>query len=131
MAMLGRGLRGRLGSFAVTPARGGRPAATTGQHTATQSTARVGRNVTTTAAKGGTGARRAGAQPHAIGGGGGGDGGGDGGPKAAETFPTAAGHYPHLERIQTRWNDHDAFGHINNVQFYQCERPVQGTVAPT
>lgn len=107
--MLGRGLRGRLGSFA---ARGGQPTAAPGQHTA-----RVGRNATTTAATGGTGGTgelRATPQQHAIG-----DGGGGGPPKSASTFPTAVGHYPHLERIQTRWNDHDAFGHINNVQFYQ------------
>ncbi|KAL1523102.1 hypothetical protein AB1Y20_018060 [Prymnesium parvum] len=26
--------------------------------------------------------------------------------------------YPHFERIQTRWNDNDAFGHINNAVYY-------------
>jgi len=26
--------------------------------------------------------------------------------------------YPHFERIQTRWNDNDAFGHINNAIYY-------------
>ena len=27
--------------------------------------------------------------------------------------------YPHHVHIQTRWNDRDAFGHINNVHYYQ------------
>jgi acyl-CoA thioester hydrolase len=26
--------------------------------------------------------------------------------------------YPHFERIQTRWNDNDSQGHINNAQYY-------------
>lgn len=26
--------------------------------------------------------------------------------------------YPHLERLQTRWNDNDGFGHVNNVLYY-------------
>ena len=27
--------------------------------------------------------------------------------------------YPHAERRQTRWNDMDAFGHVNNAVYYQ------------
>ena len=26
--------------------------------------------------------------------------------------------YPHTLPIQTRWNDNDVYGHVNNVQFY-------------
>ena len=26
--------------------------------------------------------------------------------------------FPHLLEIQTRWNDNDAYGHVNNVVFY-------------
>ena len=26
--------------------------------------------------------------------------------------------YAHFERIQTRWNDMDAFGHVNNIHYY-------------
>jgi acyl-CoA thioester hydrolase len=26
--------------------------------------------------------------------------------------------YVHAERIQTRWNDNDVYGHVNNVVFY-------------
>lgn len=27
-------------------------------------------------------------------------------------------HYPHTLRLATRWNDMDAFGHVNNVMYY-------------
>ena len=27
-------------------------------------------------------------------------------------------HYPHLLEIQTRWNDNDVYGHVNNVEYY-------------
>eukprot|EP00966_Prymnesium_polylepis_P074570 1730865-Prymnesium_polylepis.1 len=33
--------------------------------------------------------------------------------------------YPHFERIQTRWTDNDAFGHINNAVY--CARPAAVT----
>jgi acyl-CoA thioester hydrolase len=26
--------------------------------------------------------------------------------------------YPHLLEIQTRWNDNDVYGHVNNVEYY-------------
>ena len=26
--------------------------------------------------------------------------------------------YPHHLRIQTRWNDNDVYGHVNNVEYY-------------
>jgi acyl-CoA thioester hydrolase len=26
--------------------------------------------------------------------------------------------YPHVLRIQTRWNDNDVYGHVNNVVYY-------------
>ncbi|MDQ3378189.1 MAG: acyl-CoA thioesterase [Actinomycetota bacterium] len=26
--------------------------------------------------------------------------------------------YPHLLEIPTRWNDNDAYGHVNNVEYY-------------
>ena len=32
------------------------------------------------------------------------------------------GAYRHFERIQTRWNDNDQFGHINNAVY--CESPA-------
>jgi acyl-CoA thioester hydrolase len=27
-------------------------------------------------------------------------------------------HYPHFLQIQTRWNDNDVYGHVNNVEYY-------------
>jgi len=27
-------------------------------------------------------------------------------------------YYPHFEERQTRWNDMDAFSHVNNVMYY-------------
>jgi len=32
--------------------------------------------------------------------------------------PDRAAAYPHLLRIQTRWMDNDAYGHVNNVVYY-------------
>ena len=26
--------------------------------------------------------------------------------------------YPHVETLQTRWNDNDVYGHVNNVEYY-------------
>lgn len=26
--------------------------------------------------------------------------------------------YPHLLELQTRWNDNDVYGHVNNVEYY-------------
>jgi len=26
--------------------------------------------------------------------------------------------YPHAISIQTRWNDNDVYGHVNNVEYY-------------
>jgi len=28
------------------------------------------------------------------------------------------GDFPHLLEIQTRWNDNDVYGHVNNVVYY-------------
>ncbi|MDD3762431.1 MAG: thioesterase family protein [Nevskiales bacterium] len=27
-------------------------------------------------------------------------------------------HYPHFQRIGTRWKDNDIYGHVNNVEYY-------------
>lgn len=32
--------------------------------------------------------------------------------------PDRAAAYPHVLRIQTRWMDNDAYGHVNNVVYY-------------
>ena len=34
------------------------------------------------------------------------------------TGSDVSGRYPHIERMSTRWNDNDAFGHVNNVMYY-------------
>ena len=33
-------------------------------------------------------------------------------------MPDAREHYKHFQRIATRWNDNDVYGHINNVEYY-------------
>jgi acyl-CoA thioester hydrolase len=40
---------------------------------------------------------------------------------ASEANEPAGGsreHYPHRVAIQTRWDDNDVYGHVNNVQYY-------------
>ena len=37
---------------------------------------------------------------------------------AASSPATTRGDFAHFERLQTRWNDNDAFGHVNNVIYY-------------
>ena len=37
---------------------------------------------------------------------------------AVRRLCTAARRYPHTVQLQTRWNDNDAFGHVNNVFYY-------------
>ena len=39
-------------------------------------------------------------------------------PTAAGTPTPIRGQYPFWRPIQLRWDDHDTFGHLNNVQFY-------------
>ena len=36
-------------------------------------------------------------------------------PRAAAAAPPTLAAYAHAVRRQTRWNDNDAFGHVNNV----------------
>jgi len=37
---------------------------------------------------------------------------------AARPAPQTRGHYPHFDRITTRWMDNDVYGHVNNVVYY-------------
>ena len=37
---------------------------------------------------------------------------------AAPSPATTRDDFAHFERLQTRWNDNDAFGHVNNVIYY-------------
>jgi acyl-CoA thioester hydrolase len=32
--------------------------------------------------------------------------------------PELRSSYPHLDRLDTRWNDNDVYGHVNNVVYY-------------
>ncbi len=35
-----------------------------------------------------------------------------------EPDPPAAGDFPHIRTIDTRWKDNDVYGHVNNVEYY-------------
>lgn len=37
---------------------------------------------------------------------------------AAEPHPER-GDYPHRAMLQTRWNDNDVYGHVNNAKYYE------------